>query len=476
MSANPAYRDDKIASLRVPPQSEDAEQNVLGSLMLVPEALVQVADWLAPDDFFRRDHRLIYEAILGLAAKKQPFDVVTLGDWFAAGDSARDIGGTAYLIELATTQASAANIIAHAEIVVGKARLRNAITIGTELVNDAFQPNGRDVIEITQRAQQSLLRMAPSPRVGPKSAKTVLASLYEDLQRRYEAKTMPGLPTPWLELNKATHGFQDGEACLIAARTNVGKSLMGFQVAAFNALRKNRTLIFSLEMTAEAVMRRTVAALVGIPHEWLIEPNDKTEIDYWPMVTDAYRQLGVAPLEIDDTPLLSAAQISARAHRSHLQAPLRMVLVDHLHDMALPGKQGEVIERAMALRELKALSKSLGCPVIVLAQLNREAAGDEENPKRPILKNLRGSGGIEEVADVVLLLHADNNVPDGVEIIVAKGRDIKTGHSFFLKSRKDIMRFEDWDGRQPSKCVEAQRTRGIPSNRTSGRDRAAGAA
>ena len=447
----------RVEQLRVPPQSVEAEQAVLGGL-LIPgagsPAWLQVSEWLTPEHFYRRDHQLIYRAVAELAAKDQPHDAVTVGEWFESMGQTEQVDNGAYLIELVSTTPSAANIVAYAEIVVGKAHQRQLIEAGTNLVNSGFQPEGRDVPEIIQEAQSRLALLSPSRRTGPLSVKAALIALHDDLARRYEAKVLPGLPTPWHDLNDLTHGLQDGEVVLIAARSNMGKSVLGFQLSAFTALRGNRTVRFSLEMTSQQAVRRDVAALGGIPHTWLLDPN-RGDDDHWEQVSEAYRQLHGAPLAIDDTPRLSAPQIVARAQREHMRAPVRMVLVDHLHEMRLPGKQGEVIERADALRDLKALAKNLGCPVVVLAQLNRGSAGnDRAESRRPRLTDLRGSGGIEEVADVVLFLHRPdyynpNDMHGVIEVTVGKGRDIPTGRTIYLRNRFDVMRADDWEGPLP---------------------------
>jgi replicative DNA helicase len=418
------------------------------------QAWLQVSEWLSADHFYRRDHQLIYRAVTELAAKEQPHDAVTVGEWFESMGQAEEIGNSSYLVELASTTASAANIVAYAEIVVGTAHQRQLIAAGTDLVNAGFQPDGRDVPEIIQETQSRLSLLSPSRRTGPLPVKAALIALHDDLERRHEARDLPGLPTPWRDLNDLTHGLQNGEVVLIAARSNMGKSVLGFQLSAFNALRGHRTVRFSLEMTSQQAVRRDVAALGGIPHAWLLDPN-RGDDDHWGLVSEAYRKLHGAPLVIDDTPRLSALQISARAQREHLRSPVRMVLVDHLHEMRLPGKQGEVIERADALRDLKAVAKHLGCPVVVLAQLNRGSAGnDRADARRPRLTDLRGSGGIEEVADVVLFLHRPdyynpNDMPGVIEVAVGKGRDIPTGRTIYLRNRFDVMRADDWDGPLP---------------------------
>ncbi len=447
---------------RVPPQSIEAEQSVLGGLMLRPESLALVADWLREGDFYRCDHQLIYRAIKELAHKGTPYDAVTLGEWFESMGLSEWVAGGAYLIELASTTPSAANITAYAEIVRDKAVLREFIDIGTKIVNDGFQPEGRDTNEIIQQARYCLMGLAPAARLGPQPAKQSLHLLYEDLLRRYQAQSLPGAPTPWRELNELTHGLQDGEVIVLAGRSNMGKSVLGFQLGAFNALRGNRTLRFSLEMTAAAATRRDVAALSEVPHSWFLEPRDGEDV-YWDRVETAIRQLRDAPLLTDDRPRLSAAEIAATTQREHLRAPVRMVVVDHLHEMRVPGKQGEVVERGDALRDLKALAKTLGCPVVVLAQLNRGAASaDRAEARSPRLTDLRGSGGIEEVADVVAFIHRPDYYDPGdrpgvIELSIGKGRDIPTGRTIYLRNRFDIMRADDLEGPLPVSATAPHR-------------------
>ena len=244
----------------------------------------------------------------------------------------------------------------------------------------------------------------------------------------------------------------------------MGKSALGFQLSAFSALSGRRTLRFSMEMTKEQATRRDLAAYGGIPHAWLLDPR---EGDYWGRLTESMRAFRDAPLSTDDSPRLTTSQIATRAEREHLHAPLRLVLVDHLHEVKLPGKQGEVIERADALRDLKALAKRLGCPMVVLAQLNRGAASAERpDARRPRLTDLRGSGGIEEVADVVLFLHRPDyydpaDMPGLIEVTVGKGRDIPTGKTICLRNRFDVMRADDWDGPMPVARQSRQPARGF---------------
>lgn len=456
---------------RQPPCAIDAEQAVIGALMLDVTKLPELADWLGHRDFYRRDHELIYRAICHMAAKSLPCDAVTIADWLHANNMIDQAGGMGYLIELASTTPSAANVVAYAEIVHEKSKLRQAIDAGMGLVDSAFSPQGRSAGDILASAQYQINALAPSRRSGLQAAKPILVEWVADLQRRYEDKRIPGLPYPWRDLNTATGGLLPDELTVIAGRSNMGKSTLAFQAAAFTALRGNRVAVFSLESSKKAVMQRMVASLGEIPGRWLRQPDD--EHDYWRRVTEAIAQLKDAPIWIDDSPRLDTMQIRARAQREHLRQPIKLVVIDHLQEVKLENKRNEASELGNAMRDFKALQKDLSCPVIVLSQLNREAAKDGQ---RPAMTHLKSSGGIEEVADVVILLHRwDYYKPDDrpglIEAIIGKGRDIKTGDVIPLRNRFDIMRADDWDGPPISQDEQPQRPGGAGFGNYSGRTR-----
>src|SRR6185503_14142862 len=232
MSVRPeSFRSDsKIDALRVPPQSVEAEQAVIGGLMLAPEALDRVGDFLGEDDFYRRDHRLIYRAIRELSEKNKPFDAVTLGEWFEGNNLAEQIGGTGYLIELASTTPSAANIRAYAEIVREKAVLRQLIEVGTEIVNDGFKPEGRDSGEVLAQAEMKVFRIAESGRRGRADfvpLREAMKEAFQLLQERYENQgTVTGLPTGFHDLDEMTAGLQPSDLIILAARPAMGKTTL----------------------------------------------------------------------------------------------------------------------------------------------------------------------------------------------------------------------------------------------------------
>jgi replicative DNA helicase len=442
-------------SLRMPPQSVEAEQHVLGALMIRPEALHKLVDWLAPEDFYRRDHQLIYRAICNLTERKIPADALTVGEWFESqGLGAQVPGG--YLIDLASNTHSAANVVAYAEIVTDKAKLRKLVEVGTGIVNDGFQPEGRDTAQLVASAQQAITQLAGNPRIGGvKTMRDIGARWYDELLRRYENRgALIGLPTPWAEFNRRTSGLQPGNLVVLAARPSMGKSAWAVNVSTANAIRGKRVLFFNLEMTDVSIYNRAIASLENVPLAWLRSPDD--EGDHFAQVTAAVSQLKGASLLIDDTPGLRIEQIIARARREHMRAPLDMLIVDHLHLIPLPGKTRETVEIGAITAALKSLAKELAIPVVLLAQLNRSV---ESRPnKRPVMSDLRESGNIEQDADLIVFLYRDDYYaarderpsehPGAVEMIIAKQREGEAG-KVWARDALAFGRIDDHDGPPP---------------------------
>jgi replicative DNA helicase len=455
------FRDSNVESLRIPPQSTDAEQSVLGGLMLAPAALALISDWLVKEDFYRRDHQMIYQAIVDLAEKKTPFDAVTLGEWFEAQGLSEYVAGGAYLIDLASTTPSAANIVAYAEIVRDKAVLRSFIGIGTEMVNSGFNPSGRDSRDLIAEASRNVAQLAGNPRAGGvKTMKDVGLRWFAEMQRRYADKGgLLGLPTPWGKFNTMTAGFKPGELIVIAGRPSMGKSAFAVNVATANALSGKRVLFFNLEMTDVSIYNRAIGSIMSVPLQWLRKPTDDHDESetFWTRVTEGVRLMAGAKLLIDDTPALNREQIIARAKREHMRQPLDMVIVDHLHLMTLAGKTRETVEIGHITRDLKGLSKELNCPVVLLSQLNR-GLETRAGSKRPVMADLRESGNIEQDADLIVFLYRDDyyaekeerasEYPGFIEIIVGKQREGETG-KVWARDRLAYGCIDDYDGPAP---------------------------
>lgn len=459
MSADGNFRNEQ---LRMPPQSVQAEQAVLGGLMLMPAALAKISDWLHEDDFYRHDHQLIWRAIYDMATKEQPCDAVTLADWFESQGKSDQVDGGAYLVELQSTTPSAANIVAYAEIVADKSRLRKMIEVGTDMVNSGFQPDGRDTRDIMATVQQQVASLVGNPRIGGvKTMRDVGRRWFDELQTRYADDTPRGLQTPWGKFNGMVGGLNPGELIVVAGRPSMGKSAFAVNVATANALRGKRVMFFNLEMTDTSIYNRAIASIMDVPLSWLRRPQDG-DVDYWPRVTEGVRLLRDAALLIDDSPALSLDQVVARTKREHMRQPVDLVIVDHLHLMPLPGKTRETVEIGHITGGLKRLGKELGCPVLLLSQLNRGL--ESRVNKRPNMADLRESGNIEQDADVIVFLYRDDyyaerderesEAPGLVEIIIAKQREGETG-KVWAKSRLAYGAIDDYEGDAPMQRKQA---------------------
>ncbi len=424
-----------VEALRVPPHSIDAEQAVLGGLMLAPESWDRIADRLVEDDFYRRDHRLIFRAIGELSHKGMPYDAVTLGDWFEAQNLTELVGGSSYVIELANATPSAANIVAYADIVREKSVLRQLIDAGTEIAGDAFQPEGRGSQELLESAEQKVFHIAEAGARGRKGfvpVRKAVQDAFQILHQRYENKdAVTGIATGFTDLDGMTAGLQPSDLIIVAARPAMGKTALALNIAETAALRgKKAVAVFSMEMSASQLAFRLISSLGRINQQHL-RTGDLAE-EEWPRVTSAISMLTEAKIFIDDTPALSPGDLRARARRLKREHDLGLIVIDYLQLMQVPGnKENRATEISEISRGLKALAKELDIPVIALSQLNRSL--EQRTDKRPLMADLRESGAIEQDADVILFIYRDEYYnPESpekgtAEIIVGKQRNGPTG-------------------------------------------------
>jgi replicative DNA helicase len=425
----------RVDTLRVPPHSIDAEQAVLGGLMLDERAWERIADKLDEQDFYRKDHRLIFRAIGELSNKNLPCDAVTLGEWFESNGLAELVGGTTYVVQLANSTPSAANITAYAEIVREKSILRQLIDAGTEIVGDGFQPEGRSSQEILEIAEQKVFHIAESGARGRKGFVPMRAAVKEAFQilhQRYESKgSVTGLATGFTDLDELTAGLQPSDVIIIAARPSMGKTALAVNIAEHAALKSKKAVaIFSMEMSASQLAFRLISSLGRINQQHL-RTGDLAE-EEWPRVTSAITLLSDAKIFIDDTPALSPAELRARARRLKREHDLGLIVIDYLQLMAVPGnKENRATEISEISRSLKAMAKEMNIPVIALSQLNRSL--EQRTDKRPVMADLRESGAIEQDADVILFIYRDeyynpeSNDKGQAEIIIGKQRNGPTG-------------------------------------------------
>ncbi|MET4727176.1 replicative DNA helicase [Lysobacter enzymogenes] len=460
MSSRPGFRGEKrfetraeqrIDQLRVPPQSVEAEQAVLGGLMLAPDAYDRIADQLVEEDFYRRDHQLIYRAIRELAERSRPFDAVTLGEWFDSQGLSEQVAGGAYLIELATTTPSAANIAAYAEIVRDKAVMRKLIEVGTEIVNDGFQPDGRDSGEILSKAEQQVFAIAEAGARGRTDFTPVtkaLSEAFDVLQTRYaNGGAVTGLPTGYTEFDEMTAGLQNTDLLILAARPAMGKTTFALNIAEHVAFRtKKAVAVFSMEMSASQLALRLISSVGRVNAQRL--RSGQLEDEDWARVTGAIRQLREVKIFIDDTPGLSPDVLRAKSRRLKREHDLGLIVIDYLQLMSVPGNQeNRATEISEISRSLKHLAKELNLPVIALSQLNRSL--EQRADKRPVMADLRESGAIEQDADIIIFIYRDDyynkeTSPDKglAEVIIGKQRSGPTG-SLKLKFFGEYTRFDN---------------------------------
>jgi replicative DNA helicase len=440
----------KIDALRVPPQSVEAEQAVIGGLMLAPEALDRVGDFLGEDDFYRRDHRLIFRAIRELSEKSKPFDAVTLGEWFDANGLADQIGGTGYLIELASTTPSAANIRSYAEIVREKAVLRQLIEVGTEIVNDGFKPEGRESSEVLAQAEMKVFKIAEQGRRGRADfvpLREAMKEAFQLLQERYENQgNVTGLPTGYNDLDEMTAGLQPSDLIILAARPAMGKTTLALNIAEFAALKtKKAVAVYSMEMSASQLAFRLISSIGRVNATRL--RTGQLEDEDWSRVNMAIKMLSDVKVFIDDTPALSPDVLRSKARRIKREHDLGLIVIDYLQLMTVPGTgENRATEISEISRSLKALAKELHVPVIALSQLNRGL--ESRTDKRPVMADLRESGAIEQDADIIMFIyrdeyyHKDSQDKGLAEVIIGKQRNGPTG-TVKLKFFGEYTRFDN---------------------------------
>ena len=418
--------------LKRPPHSIEAEQSIVGGLLLSNQAWDAVSTKLCEADFYRSEHRILFRAIQSLANKDQPFDVVTLLDTLKSTNDLDDAGGEAYLFELANNTPSVANISAYADIVREKSVHRQLISVASDIADSGYNPNGREVAELLDFAETKVFAIAEqtASEGGPEAIKSVLVRAVERIDELYHSDdAITGLSTGLTELDNLTSGLQRADLVIVAGRPSMGKTTLVMNMAEHAAIKAGKpVLVFSMEMPADSLAMRMMSSLGRIDQHNI--RTGKLTDDDWPRVTSAVHMLSEAPLFIDDTPGLSPAEMRARARRlmkEHGQPGL--IVVDYLQLMKIPGfksenRTGEISEIS---RSLKSLAKELDVPVIALSQLNRSL--EQRTDKRPVMSDLRESGAIEQDADLICFIYRDEvyneDSPDKgtAEIIVSKQRN-----------------------------------------------------
>jgi len=437
-------------SLRLPPQSVEAEQAVLGGLMLSADAWDQVSERVGEQDFYRKEHRLIFRVMVQLAEDNQPLDLVTVSEALQKLGQLESAGGNSYLAELSRNTPSAANIAAYSEIVRERSVLRQLISVSNKVADRAFNPEGAHSTEILDEAESSIFKIAEqmSKGSGPQAIKSVLAKTVERIEELFKnKKTVTGLSTGFDELDKMTSGLQKADMVVVAARPSMGKTTFAMNLCEAVALKSGKpVLVFSMEMPAESIVMRMLSSLGRINQGHL--RSGQLQQDDWNRIASAMQMLSPQKFYIDDTAALSPLEMRARARRVARECggEIGAIMVDYLQLMQVPGVENRVNEISEISRSLKSLAKELNCPVIALSQLNRSL---EQRPnKRPVMSDLRESGAIEQDADLICFLYRDevynkDTQDKGIaEVIIGKQRNGPIG-TCRLAFRGEFTRFDD---------------------------------
>jgi len=488
MSADFDYAD-SFANARRLPHSVDAEQAVLGGLMLMPTAWPDVQDLLEADQFYRRDHQLIWMAIQAVKEKGREPDPVTMGEWFESQGKLDLVGDGAYLVELATTTPSAANIRAYAEIVRNKALLRQLVETSTEIADSAYAASDDEAEEVVAASATKLagLTVKSSGSGGLIYVRSSAQKAWDEMEARFHGDGTLGLAPKWSSVRRKIPGLEPTDLIVLAARPSMGKTAHALNWAADAAEGGRNVAAFSLEMSAAQWSMRLMAAHAGVDLSRMREKGALTD-DEWARLSNARNYLQTLPLAIDDCGSLSVDALSARAARMHAKVPggLGLIVVDYLQLLSGKAKsENRTAEVSYISRQLKRLAKDLNCPVMALSQLNRglEARTD----KRPGMADLRESGAIEQDADVIMFLYRDDyyskdacGAPGISELIVAKNRQGQTG-TCYLRHELECSSFHDYTGPKPNYSLKGAAANsddddfGDPlPRRRSRKDRAAG--
>jgi replicative DNA helicase len=421
-----------VDPLKRPPHSAEAEQSILGGLMLDNQVWDKINTKLCEADFYRTEHRILFRAIFDLSRREQPFDVVTLLDALKSHNALDDAGGEAYLFELANNTPSVANITAYADIVREKSVQRQLIAVANEIADSAYNPLGREVPELLDFAETKVFAIGEQTGTegGPESIKSILARAVEKIDALYNSgESITGLPTGLSDFDEKTSGLQGSDLIIVAGRPSMGKTTLVMNMAEHAAIHsKKPVLVFSMEMPGDSLAMRMMSSLGRIDQHRI--RTGKLEDEDWPRITSAVHMLSEAPLFIDDTAGLSPAEMRARARRlAKEHGQLGLVVVDYLQLMKVPGFKADnrTAEISEISRSLKSLAKELKVPVIALSQLNRSL--EQRQDKRPVMSDLRESGAIEQDADIICFIYRDEvyneDSPDKgtAELIIAKQRN-----------------------------------------------------
>jgi len=447
--------DTQLDQIKLPPHSVEAEQSVLGGLMLEASALDKISDLMTADDFYRHEHRLIFGQIVRLSELSKPVDVITVAESLEIAGELDKVGGLPYLGSLAQNVPSAANIRRYGEIVRERSIMRKLAEVGSDIASSAYNPTGRDAAQLLDEAESKVFEIAEAGSKGKQgfiAMPPLLSQVVERIETLYardNPSDITGTATGFTDLDRKTSGLQAGDLIIIAGRPSMGKTALAINIAENVAMdSKLPVAIFSMEMGATQLAMRMLGSVGKLDHQDL--RTGRLQDDDWGRLTHALGKLNDAPIHIDESAALSSLDLRARSRRLHRQNNgLGLIVVDYLQLMSSNvGKASEnrATEISEISRSLKALAKELQVPVIALSQLNRSL---EQRPnKRPVMSDLRESGAIEQDADLILFIYRDevynSDSPDKgkAEIIIGKQRNGPIG-KIELAFRGEYTRFDN---------------------------------
>ncbi|MEZ8141498.1 replicative DNA helicase [Enterovibrio norvegicus FF-33] len=449
-------RDYQVDALKMPPHSLEAEQSVIGGLMLDNERWDGVAEKVVASDFYSRPHRLIFDGTKQLLDAGQPLDLITLSEHLEKHNQLEDVGGFAYLAELAKNTPSAANIVAYADIVRERAMVRNLISVANEIADAGYEPEGRSSADLLDMAESKVFAIAEdrtSANEGPQNIDSVLSRTLERIEVLFKSPQdgVTGVSTGFSDLNKKTAGLQGSDLIIVAARPSMGKTTFAMNLCENAAMDQDKpVLIFSLEMPAEQLMMRMLASLSRVD-QTKIRTGQLDDEDWARISSTMGILMQKKNMYIDDSSGLTPTDVRSRARRvAREHGGLSMIMVDYLQLMRVPGMQdNRTLEISEISRSLKALAKELNVPVVALSQLNRSL--EQRADKRPINSDLRESGAIEQDADLIMFIYRDevynpeSPLKGVAEIILGKQRNGPIG-SVRLTFQGQYSRFDNYAG------------------------------
>lgn len=423
--------DSETRALKIPPHSIEAEQAVLGGILLDKDAWLKIVERIQADDFYRKDHETIFNAMAALEAEGKPYDIVTVAEWLENHQLLDQAGGLAYLAALAENTPSASNIAAYADIVRKRSVLRQLINVTHDIGETVFNPMGRTSEEILEHAEQAVFEIAEQENRGRRNYQninTLLSGALDKIDELFRKKNpITGVETGFDDFDLKTGGLQSSDLIIVAGRPSMGKTAFAINIAEHAAIKNNLTVaIFSMEMPAEQLAIRMIASLSRVDQHKI--RTGSLNDDDWPRLTSTVSMMQDKKIFIDDTPALTPAELRARCRRMVRESGLDLVIIDYLQLMQVPGtKENRATEISEISRSLKAMAKELNVPVVALSQLNRSL---EQRPdKRPVMSDLRESGAIEQDADVITFIYRDvvynEDTPEKnkAEIIISKQRN-----------------------------------------------------